>query len=59
MSRGQIIDGAFGEKILAIILLVILAILFYLLHHAVRGFRVGWQPRRPPPRVSSGSSSSE
>lgn len=58
MSRGQIIDAAFGEKILAIILLVILAIIFYLLHHAVRGFRVGWQPRRPPPRVSSGSSSS-
>jgi len=48
MTRGQIFDAAFGEKLLAIILLVILAVLFYLLHHAVRGFRVGWQTRRPP-----------
>jgi hypothetical protein len=55
MNRGPIIDRAVGGKILAIILLVILAILFYLLHHMVRGFRVGWQPRRPPPRASSSS----
>jgi hypothetical protein len=48
MNRGQIFEAAFGEKLLAIILLVILAVLFYLLHHAVRGFRVGWQTRRPP-----------
>ena len=48
ISRGQIFDAAFGEKLLAIILLVILAVLFYLLHHAVRGFRVGWQTRKPP-----------
>lgn len=51
MNRGPIIDGAFGEKLLAIVLLVILAILFYLLHHLVRAFRSGWAPRRPPPRV--------
>ncbi len=55
LNRGQIIDAAFGEKLLAIILLVILAVLFYLLHHAVRGFRIGWRPRRPP-RSSSYSS---
>ncbi len=53
MTRGAIIDPVFGEKLLAIILLVVLAILFYLLHHLVRAFRVGWHPRRPPPRVSA------
>ena len=53
MGRGQIIDPGFGEKLLAIILLVILAVLFYLLHHVVRAFRDGWQTRRPPPRATS------
>ena len=56
MSRGPIIDAGFGGKLLAIILLVILAIAFFLLHHAVRAFRIGWRPRRPPPRVSSSDS---
>ncbi|MFO1350999.1 MAG: hypothetical protein U1F68_10130 [Gammaproteobacteria bacterium] len=51
INRGPIFDGAFGEKLLAIILLVILVILFYLLHQAVRGFRQGWHPRRLPPRA--------
>ncbi|MGI9335543.1 MAG: hypothetical protein ACR2RL_20555 [Gammaproteobacteria bacterium] len=51
MNRGPIIDAAFGEKLLAIVLLVILAIVFYLLHHLVRAFRSGWTPRHPPPRV--------
>lgn len=41
-------EGAFGAKLLSIVLLVILAILFYLLHLAVRGFRIGWRPKRPP-----------
>ena len=58
IGRGEIIGGVFGEKLLAIILLVILAILFYLLHFAVRAFRVGWTPRRPPPRTTSSSSDS-
>ncbi len=53
MNRGPIIDPVFGEKLLAIALLVVLAILFFLLHHLVRAFRIGWQPRRPPPRVTS------
>ncbi len=53
INRGPIIDPVFGEKLLAIVLLVILAILFTLLHHLVRAFRVGWHPRRPPPRASS------
>lgn len=55
IGREEIIGGAFGEKLLAIVLLVILAILFYLLHFAVRAFRVGWTPRRPPPRTTSSS----
>lgn len=54
MNRGPIIDAAFGEKLLAIILLVILAILFYLLHHLVRSVRTGWSGRRPPPRTIGG-----
>jgi hypothetical protein len=51
VRRGPIIDAAFGEKLLAIILLVILAIIFYLLHYVVRAFRSGWTPRRAPPRA--------
>ena len=51
VRRGPIIDTAFGEKLLAIILLVILAIIFYLLHYVVRAFRSGWTPRRAPPRA--------
>ena len=48
MASAPLTGAAFGGKLLAIILLVILAILFYLLHLAVRGFRVGWQQKRPP-----------
>ncbi len=53
VNRGPIIDPAFGGKLLAIILLVILAILFFLLHDLVRGFRAGWAQRRPPPRPAT------
>ena len=53
MNHGPIFDRLFGEKLLSIILLVIMSILFYLLHAAVRAFRRGWQPRRPPHRVTS------
>ena len=53
VNRGTIIGPAFGEKLGAIILLVILTIVFYLLHLAVRAFRVGWNPRRPPPKNPS------
>ena len=56
MNRGSIVGPVFGEKLLAIILLVILAVIFYLLHHVVRSFRVGWRPRRPPPRTRSSGS---
>ncbi len=52
ISGGAIIDSGFGDRLLSIILLVILAILFYLLHHVVRAFRDGWQYRRQPPRKS-------
>ncbi len=55
VGRGAIVGGEFGEKLLAIILMVILAILFYLLHHVVRAFRDGWTTRRAPPRSSTSS----
>jgi hypothetical protein len=51
VSRGSIFDAAFGLKLLAIIVLVILALIFYLLHYAVRAVRIGWRPRAAPPRV--------
>jgi hypothetical protein len=51
VNRGPVVDAAFGEKLLAVILLIILAILFYLLHFLVRAFRSGWAPRRLPPRA--------
>lgn len=54
MTRGSIIDPVFGRRLLSIILLVLLAIAFYLLHHVVRAFRVGWQMRKQPPRVMRG-----
>jgi hypothetical protein len=50
MERGPIIDAAFGGKLLAIIILVIITILFYLLHLAVRAIRTGWNPRTHPSR---------
>jgi len=51
VSRGPIFDAAFGERLLSIILLVILALLFYLLHYAVRALRTGWRVRTAPPRA--------
>lgn len=51
VRRGPIIDAAFGEKLLAMILLVIVAVIFYLLHYVVRAFRSGWTPPRAPPRA--------
>jgi hypothetical protein len=51
VNRQPIFDAAFGSKLLAIILLVILAVIFYLLHHVVRALRSGWRPRTAPPRA--------
>lgn len=48
MSDAPIIGPSAGGNLLAMILLVIMAVLFYLLHHLVRAFRDGWQTRRPP-----------
>ena len=50
MGGGPVVDAAFGRRLLSIVLLVILAVLFYLLHQLVRAVRQGWRPRRPPPR---------
>ncbi len=52
IGQGAIIDPVFGRRLLSVVVLVILAIVFYLLHLVVRAFRVGWRPRRPP-RTSS------
>src|SRR5580700_4601416 len=51
VNRGPIFDAAFGEKLLSILLLVILAVIFYLLHYVVRALRTGWRPRSAPPRA--------
>jgi len=51
VNRGPIFDTAFGEKLLAIFLLVIFSVLFYLLHYVVRALRTGWRPRSVPPRA--------
>jgi hypothetical protein len=51
VNRGPIFDAAFGSKLLAIVLLVILAVIFFLLHYVVRALRSGWRTRTAPPRV--------
>lgn len=53
ISGGAIIDGAFGQQLLAIFILVLLAIVFFLLHYVVRAFRSGWHTRRPPRQAVS------
>jgi len=51
VNRGAIFDTAFGNRLLSIFLLVVLALIFYLLHYVVRALRTGWRPRSAPPRV--------
>jgi ABC-type xylose transport system permease subunit len=51
VNRGPIFDPVFGNRLLSIVLLVILALIFYLLHYAVRALRIGWRPRAAPPRA--------
>jgi hypothetical protein len=51
VNRGPIFDPVFGNRLLSIVLLVILAMIFYLLHYAVRALRTGWRPRAAPPRA--------
>ena len=50
LGQGAILEATFGRTLLSVVLLVILAIAFYLLHRVVRAFRVGWRPKRPPGR---------
>lgn len=50
MGQGAIFDPAFGARLATIVLLVILTLAFYLLHHVVRAFRSGWRPKRAPGR---------
>ena len=49
----EVAVGQFGGRILTIVLLIVLAVLFYLLHLVVRAFRIGWKPSRPPRRGTS------
>ena len=49
VDRGPIVDATFGSKLSSIIILIIFAILFFLLHYAIRAFRYGWQSKRRPP----------
>ena len=48
-------EVGFGSRIVSIVVMVILAILFYLLHHLVGALRTGWRPRRSPPRSGGGA----
>ena len=50
IGQTETIDRGFGSHLLTIVLLVILAVAFYLLHHVVRAFRSGWRPKRAPGR---------
>lgn len=56
LLREALVTQSFGERILTILLLILLSIVFYLLHLVVKAFRTGWQPRRPPRRMSSPTS---
>ena len=49
--------GSMSENLIAIFLLVLFALFFYLLHHVVRAFRDGRQNRRRHPRSVSSTSS--
>jgi hypothetical protein len=51
------LSGSIGANLIAIILLVIFALAFFLLHHVVRAFRDGWHTRRIHPRSMSSSKS--
>lgn len=51
VNRGPIFDAGFGEKLLSIFLLVVLAVIFLLLHYVVRALRTGWRPQSAPPRA--------
>jgi len=58
INKGTILDPIFGRKLLAMIVLIILAIGFYLLHRMVRAFRLGRRPGKSPPRGGPNSSRS-
>ena len=53
LQGGGVVDAGFGHRLLSIIMLVLLVVAFYLLHHLVNAFRRGWRPTRPAPRGTS------
>lgn len=50
MGDSPLIGAGLGQNLLAIVLLLVFALLFCLLHYLVRSFRDGWTVRRAPPR---------
>lgn len=52
IRRDAIIGPVFGRKLLAVILLMLMAVGFFLLHRMVRAFRIGWRPGKAPPHSS-------
>lgn len=50
IGQSDVAERGLGSHVLTIILLVILAVAFYLLHFVVRAFRSGWRPKRAPGR---------
>ena len=56
IERGSIVSAGFGSKILAIVMLLILTVIFFLIHLLLRSIRRGWTPGRRPQRVSAGPS---
>ena len=52
MKDGQLITVVFGSRLLSVFVLMLMAILFYLLHRVVRGFRVGGRRGWTPPGMA-------
>ncbi|MEM7189704.1 MAG: hypothetical protein AAF439_08840 [Pseudomonadota bacterium] len=52
MGDDPLIGSGLGGTLLSIVLLLVLTLLFYLLHHLVRAFRDGWKVRQAPPHMA-------
>ena len=49
IARQPPVGGTFGRTFVSIVLLVLMTVVFYLLHHLVRASRYGWKSSRQPP----------
>ena len=52
MKDGQLITAVFGSRLLSVFVLMLMAILFYLLHRVLLGFRVGGRRGWTPPGMA-------